>query len=279
MILFVNVFLVSSIGLFAQLSIPVTATKDVIDEYYSHQNSSEITALKIEDFEKMTISRSMIDIILLLKGLKAGGLTVELDIIETPNAARSRALIENGSVVLSLTTFFSVTFNDNVFTSREVLPRGSFIKGIYGLESNTDLLAVRSLNDLQNYSAVSIPHWQVDWLTLENQNLKELRAVQKYDHIFSQIARRGMDFTILEIADGERHEVTVNGITLIPVPNVLIGLDDSRHFMVSKAHQDGNRVFQALQRGLTILREQGVIEEWISLVVNSDDLKDWRRLN
>jgi hypothetical protein len=50
-------------------------------------------------------------------------------------------------------------------------------------------------------------------------------------------------------------------INLVPVKHVAILLKDSRHFVISKAHPQGESAFIALNKGLKILRAKGMISK------------------
>jgi hypothetical protein len=65
-----------------------------------------------------------------------------------------------------------------------------------------------------------------------------------------------------------------------PINNLKVVLPDSRHFVVSKRHPRGKEVFEALQKGLTIMRKLGKIRKLYEQagVINSK-VKNWDIIN
>jgi hypothetical protein len=54
---------------------------------------------------------------------------------------------------------------------------------------------------------------------------------------------------------------TMGKIHLVPVEGIAVVLKDSRHFVISKLHPEGAEAFQAINKGLKILREKGTISK------------------
>ena len=273
-------FFFISINAYSQLKITITAPKSIIARYYSLLDSYQQSIEDISSLNTENAIRSNANLIILSKALKAGGLPVVFEFLETPNSARARTTLQNGKAVISSQDFFSITFSDDVFMSSGIIPKGEFVKGIYCLESNEELSNITTLEELKQFTGVSLPHWKVDWMTMEQLELKELIEVSKYGFLFNLIQKRGVDFTLLEFPNGEDLSQKFGDVTLIPVPKIMIALNDSRHFMISKQHPDGELVYEALEKGLAILREEGFIERIMSEVkVYRDDLSDWEILN
>jgi hypothetical protein len=67
---------------------------------------------------------------------------------------------------------------------------------------------------------------------------------------------------------------------IVAIEGVKVALDDSRHFVVSKKHPYGKETYIALQKGLKILREQGVIKRAFQQSgFFNEHVKDWTTLN
>ena len=82
--------------------------------------------------------------------------------------------------------------------------------------------------------------------------------------MFSLVLYRNVDFTIQEFANTSDLAYTFQGKRLIPVPGIKLVLDGSRHFLVSKKHKNGKKVYQALEKGLKILREKGTVQRYLT---------------
>lgn len=72
--------------------------------------------------------------------------------------------------------------------------------------------------------------------------------------------------------------------TLLPdslgiVEGLTIGMNSSRHFMVSKIHPDGEKIFHAIEKGIIILHQKGTIQKALreSGVLNKKAL-GWKKI-
>ncbi len=264
----------------AQLVIPIPVVSGTLELYQSVLAEKQRSADEVVELRSENSTRGVAALVIIKQALHAGGLPVEFQFIEVPNAARERIMVQSGAAVISGEDLFSIAFADDVFMSSPVIPKGSFLKGVYCRSNNKDLLKISNLSELRNFTAVSYSEWKVDWLTLQGLGLKGLRDVSKHQTMFKLIQYRDIDFTLYEFpARGDLTQV-VDGIELVPVPNVKVALKDSRHFMVSKLHPDGPRVFEALEKGLAILHEKGIIEQYFTDVGFYNPIVDgWKVLN
>ena len=73
------------------------------------------------------------------------------------------------------------------------------------------------------------------------------------------VAKGWVDFMLMPLQPKHNNRFTLENIELVANPHVVILLDDSRHFLVSRCSPDGKRAFTALQKGLQQLRQQGAI--------------------
>ena len=220
------------------------------------------------------------ELLIMLKAFYEVGYEPELEFIPTETIIRERESVISGLTAVSAETYFSSVFTDDVYMSSAVIPLGAFIKGIYGLPGNRALHAVRNLNDLRRFTAVSVIHWKIDWQTLESLDLAHLYGVSRDDLIPNMIGERGIDFTLFSIPYGDDFAISSGGYLLTPVPHILIALMDTRHFMVSRRHPKGGEVYAALEKGLRILNDKGIIHEILKdCGLYRDDLKEWKILN
>lgn len=260
------------------LSLPVEA--DIMMRYESFLEEKGVPPVEITDLKSEFTNRHVADLIIIQQALHAAGLPVQIDFIEIPNSARERMMVRNGDVVMSGQELFSLAITDDVFMSSAIIPKGAFVKGVYGMKQNALLKTVTSLDELQQFRAVSSTAWKVDWLTLKEMNLKELRNVPRGEMMFILVANRKADFALLEFSANEDMSTTLGDVTLYPVPGVKVGLVDSRHFTVSKLHPDGPKVYEALEKGLAVLRERGVIDKYFRQVgFYNEAVKDWTLIN
>ena len=65
-------------------------------------------------------------------------------------------------------------------------------------------------------------------------------------------AKRG-DFALFELSPDKPTFDEGNDITLIPIANIKVIIDGSRHFIVAKKSPHANKLINAINKGLTIM--------------------------
>jgi len=220
--------------------------------------------LEIDNLESIHSNRNIACMVLIMQALNNGGYPAELMMVEAPNSVRELKMLENGNVVIMHQDIWGASSNDSVYVSHEIIPRGKFTKGFYVAEPDRKMYGVKVLNDLKKFTSVSNPGWEVDWNTLKKIGLKKLYPTAKKEYMFNQVLLRDVDFTIQEFTTAKDMSYSFENGKLVPVPGIKIALDGSRHFMVSKKHKDGKAVFEALQKGLKILSNKGIVDKFLA---------------
>lgn len=234
----------------------------------------------IQDLKSEYSSRIVADIVIISQALKLGGMDVEIEVFVVPNSARERAEAKRGNVVMAGQGHWEDNFDDSVYMTSVVIPDGGFEKGIYCLETNAKLLAIKTLQELQDFIAISIPTWFVDWSTLEQMPLKGLIRTNTKEQIYDLLGKGKVDFTLLEFPPNKDLSIMRYGVKLIPVSGVKVGLKGTRHYMVSKKHPAGEKVFKALDKGIKILKDRGTIQRYYEESgFYQKRFKDWKKLN
>ena len=214
--------------------IPIAVHQKLADKYYDLLARKNKTAEEISHFNIEKITRGLVSLIIIEQALALGGMPVEFDFIITPNIRRSIALVESGSAVMSPQTMTAHPFTKHLLKSSVILEQNSFIKGIYGLASNEELMKVNSLAQLTNFSAVTNAAWRDDINVLKAMNISRITLKTDTATMFKVIKYRGIDFTLLELSSNLAQPQSEEGIELVRVPDVAIALGGSRHFMISK---------------------------------------------
>lgn len=170
-------------------------------------------------------------------------------------------------------------FDDSVYMTRAIIPKGTFTKGILGRRDCVELMAVRSLEELKRYTAVYDKNWP-EWNLIETLKLKKLYHNSTQGGMYRMVAEGRVYMTFGEIPPNPEQPSTVEGITLQFVQGIKLVVPVSRHFMISKKHPQGRRVYEALKIGLAILNEQGEIMRYMKKVgVMNPIIADWVLLN
>jgi len=106
---------------------------------------------------------------------------------------------------------------------------------------------------------VSNRHWESDWRNLEKINLKKMYSVRKWDSMVKMVHAHRADFTLAPFRSAPHRILSDGDINLVPIPNISFVLEGSRHWVVSKKHRLGKKVYKLLSQGMINLRNQGTI--------------------
>lgn len=242
--------------------IPVYIRDDVYEDYLRFLNGRSV--LTIDDFRGATMRRDVADMVLLQQALALGGFTKSFYYQPGKFNFRNTKLLETGDSLLSFDTYWlsdTQTIAAKVYVSEPVIRHGEYLAGIYSSPENHAMLQVKTLQQLRQFSGVSTPKWQTDWATMSALSLKELVREDEWLSQARMVHMRWVDFMLMPFFHDTNGLYQLEQIRLKVVPGVAILLNDSRHFVISKAHPDGQSASAALNRGLKLLRENGRIEK------------------
>ncbi len=236
------------------LEIPIT--QKLLSQYqgYQHQLANGVS--------QPFLNRHVADLLIFQEALRLGGLTAEYHFKIVPNLRREFALLKSGSLVTSPRLITNGMFADQFHQSAAIIKPGEFKKLIYGLSSNKALMSVTKIDELKKFSAVLVDGWVSDQNKLKKLGISNITTTYNYPSIFKLIKFRNIDFTLLDLPSSNDLSEGYEGIKLIPVPNIVITLDDSRHFIISKNHVDSELIRGALEKGIAILRKNGDIKKY-----------------
>jgi len=220
------------------------------------------------------ISQDIVNLLIIEQALHYGGMDIDYEFVSAPNVKRAMWLVKKGIALIASNSPFSVTIDESVFKSSPILARHDFVKGIYGLASNKALMKVSSLKELQGFSAVTNANWQVDIETLQALKPKSLSITPLFNSVLQQIKHRDIDFTLLKTGTEVDKLARKYGVKLARVPGVGIELIGTRHFIVSKKHPDGEKVYRALEKGLAVLHAKGLILQYYRATGNITPKKE-----
>lgn len=264
----------------AETLVTVAADENIYKRYRQFLSQEKQSAKDVASLKSSVANRPVAEIVLAQQAIEAGGLSATIEFVITPNAARDIVLVEEGEALMAAHTVFSSDISRKLYRSETVIPVDSFVKGIYTTPENKNVLEVGSLDELRKFKAVSSTAWTADWATLQRLGLKEVYSAPTYESMIKMVAHGRGDFALLEFPNKNDLSLELFGVRLVPVPGLTIGIKESRHFVVSKSHPDGRKVFEALQRGLQTLKEEGRIKRYMQDVgFYNFRVADWKLIN
>ncbi len=257
--------------------IRVSANKIIASQYRDWVGDAP--PWEITDFSYKDSHRGTIELILMSKALMIGGIDAEISFVKAPNYTRALIQASKGKADLPAETIWKPEVDRKFFYITDpVFRKGEIELGVYVLPSNSKILEVDALNELQKFSAVSSSNWLMNWGTLLEMGITRHNA-PRIELMYKMVEAGRVDFYLTSFTRKEDFSSEQAGVRLIPIPNIKVGLNNSRHFAVSKASPHGERIFEALQKGLKILRKKGVIRKAFEQSGYLDArVKNWKRI-
>ncbi len=242
-------------------SIDVTVETDIY--YYAKEIIGDKDIMAVSDFSGVNSQRDVVEFILVQQALKLGGFDAEFNFLQGNYDGRNIKLLRKGLLLTSFDTIWrSALINDdsNVFISEPVIRKGEYFAGLYTNKANLARLASMNLTHLNDISVVSSRDWHVDWITLQSFKPKQLLHESDWIVMAKTVSRGWVDVMLAPFTNQQPFQYSGPDYRIYAIPNIKIALQDSRHFVVSKHHPLGEAAFNALTKGLKILRENGTIE-------------------
>lgn len=255
-------WLVGSSAWAAEITIrtPITESeKQKLDAFIAGRS---ITSIR--DYRSVQLdSIAPLEHFLFRKAVLLGGLDARFEDFIVPTSARARESLRGGTALAGGTAQWHVYFpavQDKVLESDEVIKRGWYEKGLYTTRLRLPDYPIKTDRDLSKYVVVTSKTWEVDWATLNTMSFASVHSAPTRATQFKMIAGGHGDFTLQDFSSRADLSIEEQGITLFPVPGVKIALSGTRHFWVYKDNPASSAVFEALQRGLRLLHQQGEIK-------------------
>jgi hypothetical protein len=233
---------------------------DVYDDYIKFVNDRDVHTIK--DFSGKNIRRDVVDMIIAQQALKIGNFQHKFIYAAGKLNFRNTKMLESGRLLISFDTYWlsdAKALNDNVYISKAIIRKGEYIAGIYTSPNNKAVLAIKELSDLQSFTAVSTPKWRTDWQTLQTLPLKELIQEDEWLSQARMVNLGWIDFLLMAFNSTPDQSFSMEKIHLVPVKNIGIVLQDSRHFVISVKHPHGKTALLAMNKGIKQLRDENRI--------------------
>lgn len=234
---------------------------DVLENYNKFLNGRDVHSIK--NFESQFVRRDVVDMIIVQQALKLGGFDANFQYAAGRLNFRNTKLLEQGRLLLSFDSYWladALTLKEYVYISKPVIRQGEYHAGIFASPQHPTIFSLTQKKQLSQYTSVSTPRWKTDWQTLNALSLKELIREDEWVSQANMVSNQLVDFMMMPFNSDGQDVYKLEKIVLKHVPNVALLLDDSRHFVVSKSHPLGSKAYQAIDRGLEMLRSQNRIE-------------------
>lgn len=234
---------------------------DVYVDYANFVNNRDV--LSIKSYRGIAIRRDVIDMIIAQQALNLGGFNHSFHYIAGKVNFRNTKMLQTGELLMSFDSYWltdAKRLASDIYISEPVIRTGEYIAGVYTSVKRQQSLKLNTLDDFSKLTAVSTPKWRTDWATLQELRLKELIREDTWLSMAQMVNIGWVDFMLMPFNSTPDQSFKLDKIHLVPVQNVAVQLNDSRHFVISRQHKYGEAAYHAIQKGLTLLRAQGTIK-------------------
>lgn len=256
-------------------------TNDLTERYNAFVNNRNI--LSIEHYYSPERGRQLTEAILFQQAIALGGYDNPLQLWESPkdNYIAEIEQITSGKVAAMAVTGWredAQKHTDKLYISSPIIRQGEYQVGLYTHSDNKPLLAIKSAQELEHFSAVTNHNWSADWRTLNSLSLRKIYDNPSWMAHLKMLATKRVDFMLLPFQNNPDLSLYYNpntrthltpvkesthpknsGIRLIPIPGIKLRINGERCFYVSKKHPEGAAIFTALESGIKQLRARGTI--------------------
>ncbi|QLI82424.1 hypothetical protein HZU75_13310 [Chitinibacter fontanus] len=281
----ISLLALSSPGMASDKVITILTQQDVFNDYQKFIGQRD--PLTLNNYGGTGSRRDVVELVLVQQALKAGGNELPIKIVKVDNSSDSYSRyikeITTGSATMGGNSAWQIDLKplaDKVFISEPVIRNGEFEAGFYTTADNVDARLTRTLPDLQKLTAVVAESWKPDVATLESLKFSNLLKTQSWDSMVGMLFKKRADVLLAPFQPTPDLSMDLGGKKLVPVQNVKVGLQGSRHFLVSKSDPNGALAAKQLNLGLDKLREKGLIDKaYRDSGFFNNATKNWNRLN
>ncbi len=243
----------------SEKSISIFLRDDAYDDYLSFLAGRDVHT--ISDFSKGNITRrDTVDMVLAIQALKLGGFQKTLHFHQGKITLRNTNILERGEQLISLDSYWWTDANKikkDAYISQALLKPGEYVAGIFAHPSNTAVFNIKSMDDFKGLTAISTPRWHADWAVLQSLDLKEVLQNSEWLQQIRAVDKKWADFMLLPFMPSQNNHYRLRQLEIKAVPGVALQFSESRHFVISKKHPEGEAAYRALEKGLAILHQQG----------------------
>jgi hypothetical protein len=259
-----------------EIDVGIIVASDVKNQF--NESTDGTSCLDIKEYAYKGSSRAYAEALLICQALTLGGIEPIFKFHQYPNYGRALKELTKGSTHIMFSTVWLSKQHENFYVSDSLMGAGEFEKGFYTLEDNKALLNVRDLKQLQRFSAISNKQFIVDWQVLSQLGIA-IYSNPHWELLYKMLKAKRGDFILAEFSPEPDMSIITAGVKLIPVPNIKITFNDSRHVFVNKHKDNSTVIFSALQSGLKILHQRGLIKKaYQSLGFYNEKTKSWLSL-
>lgn len=259
----------------------IAADEDVIHDYELYLSGRD--PLSISQYGGPHSRRDVIEIVLLLQALRAGGYEGEINLLSDKSYRRILQTTKAGVVLMSAPLVWLADLQSvkgAFWITEPIVKEGEFIAGIYTTPDNDRALSANTPEKLKLLTAVSNSHWAEDVHVLKSLGFKHIYYETYWLQIVRMVIAKRADVTLAPFQATPDMGFAVDQSRLVPIPGVKVTLRGSRVWALSKKYPNNKAIFDALNRGIAILKSEGKIQQaYEESGFFNPKVQDWTLLN
>ncbi|MDO6507630.1 hypothetical protein Q4506_08025 [Colwellia sp. 4_MG-2023] len=238
----------------------------------------------INSYQNDYATKASTQIMLICKALQLGGFNATLSFNSMPNYSRSLFEAYKGRIAIpGDSIWLSQISQKHFYTAPPIFAEGEFQKGFFALPDKRKEIeehininkskGITSLQTLRDYIVITSQNWIFDQAAIKNLELTHLYTT-KTENMCNMIkyGRGDLYFGELIMIGNKKIVFNCNGLILEPIKGIKVAFTESRHFVVSKNIANSSKIYEALRKGLNILRASGEIEKAFYPHINNKNI-------
>ena len=272
-------FLTTLIFLISTSSTATTLNIAVFSDHFSAITAKALNQCPLLSEIDVGENQMLAEYIIFCNALRLGNYSAHIELIPFPIAKRALGALKNGEVdATGFGVWKSEAQENKVTLTQALLSNGEFSKGLYTRKELSQKLNNKAQFNASELIAVANQNWTRDWAALKCTELNLLH-VNQYSQMFYLVNIGRADVFPLTFSAKPNLERNVFGITLYPIKDIKIPIDDSLHFAIASKFDTSNELKQALDNGMALLRQKGEIRAvYLSLGITNSKVEDWQKL-
>lgn len=266
--------------LLPSLSFASTIKVAVFKDHYSLLNDSvfneQCPDLKSTDLKQ---NQMLAELLILCNALKAVEYKVNIELVPYPVSTRALQAIEKEDILISgYGVWHQELSAHNLTATQALLNKSEFTKGLYATKELSDKLSIAEQFTPADLIVVANQNWQLDWKELNCAGFN-LWHVDQYEQMVKMVELNRVDLVPLFFSPRQDLQQTLFDIPLFPVKGVKIAIKDSLHFAIDTKSEEGKKLYKALESGLSLLREKGLIKDaYQRLGITNPLIQSWNTI-
>jgi hypothetical protein len=266
---------------FADDAVVIAVNEDILPDYLRFLQGRDPKDVHL--YSGPGARRDVIELVLLMQAVRLGGFTAPIELRSEQSYLRTLRDIAEGRFITSAGLAWKVDIDampQAYLTSRPLIKQGEFVVGLYTTHQKQKTLSNLTPSAITALNIVTNSQWKSDVQTLKDLGFEHITYSPNWVNIarMSDVGRA--DITLAPFQTTANMVITVGDLSLYPLIGVKVAISGSRHWPISRKHPQGDAFYQALERGITQLENNGIIQQaYRECGFFHPDVVQWKLLN